>query len=74
MKPILILWGILFVVIFVIVIVFSKKEFKKMTSGDTEKKAWKLMGVRNSFYEGSLIISFLISGGLAYLLKYLFNL
>lgn len=74
MKSMLVIWGIIFGITLVLVIVFSKKEFKKLISAESGKKQWKLIGDRTNYYRGMILVSFLLSAGIAYLIKYFFNL
>jgi len=74
MNIILIIWGLSLVILFFVITLASKKEFKRLLSSDKEKKQWKLMGDRIGFYKLTILISLLLSTAITCLIKYLFNL
>ncbi len=73
MNLILIIWGVLFILSFVIMAIYARKELNKIVS-ETGKKEWKLMGGRTNFYRLAVAISLVVSVAVAYLIKYILNL
>jgi hypothetical protein len=69
----LIIWGVLFSIILFLTIIFTKSAFKKLTNANIEKNQWKLMGDRTNYYRFAVLIGLLLSLGIAYLIKFLFN-
>ncbi len=69
----LVIWIILFGIFLFLFIWFSKSAFKKLTNADVEKNQWKLMGDRTNYYRLAVLISLLLSLGIAYLIKFIFN-
>ncbi len=69
----LLIWFVLFCIILILFITFSKSAFKKLTNADEEKNQWKLMGDRTNYYRLAVLISLLLSLGIAYFTKFLFH-
>ena len=73
MKTISIIWLIAFLIILVLVLL-SKKEFRRLVTSNKEDQQWRLMGDMTNFYRLAILISFVLSTCLAFAIKYFFNL
>ncbi len=67
MQPLVILSLSIFIISFITLYKVSKKYFKNNNSD----KMWKIWGIRSSYYEGLIIVSFAITSVIILGFKYL---
>lgn len=72
MNQLIIIAIAVFIIVTPAIIYLAKNSFKKMLGNENHR--WKTMGDRTDFLRFAILVSFLITVGITFIIKYLFNL
>ncbi len=74
MKPLVIIWIVLFIITLAVLLLFSNKGLKDKFADNAGNKQWRLMGGRINYYRLIIALSMFIAVLLTFLVKFIFKM